>query len=135
MTEQANMLSPEEIKDTTELQFTSLRNFMAALDYETIYGITGIECFESDAYHNRGRSIVSFHSAVQWHNGTLYELHRSKLKFDSYRLFKAFYSKIVTTVNLQKAKKTGFIKPTSKFVQFMFPEYYKMWISSKYFPF
>ena len=135
MTEQANMPSPEDIRDTTELQFTSLRNFMAALDYEPVYGITGIECFESDAYHNRGRSIVSFHSAVQWHNGRLDNLCNFHIKFDAYKMRKAFFSKIIETVNLQKAKKTGFIKPTSKFVQFIYPEYYKMWISSKYFPF
>lgn len=135
MTEQANMLSPEEIKDTTQLQFTSLCNFMNALDYEPIYGITGIQYFESEAYHNRGRSVVSFHSAVQWHNGTLYDLYNSHVKFDAYRLKKAFYSKIITTVNLQKGRKSGFIMPTSKFVQFLYPEYYYMWISSKHFPF
>ena len=139
MTDTDKMLTPDELKDSTLLQMTSLRNFMAELKYEPLYFVKGIICFESDCPSNKARSTISFSNAVALHNGAYRECHgkhfNEPFNFDAYKLKRALASRIVQIVNLQKNKKTGIIKPTSHIVKFVESSYYKMWINSKYFPF
>lgn len=139
MTDTDKMLTPEEIKDTTQLQLTSLINFMTELKYEPLYFVKGLICFESDCLSNKARAIISLQTAIDLHNGVYLDWHGGRFKdpfnFDVYKLQRAIAARIVQVVNLQKNKKTSIIKPTSHIVKFVEQSYYKMWINSKYFPF
>lgn len=134
-----NILTPDEIKDSNKLQTVSLTNFMLCLGYEPVYYVNGILCFESDCLTNVGRSTISFHNAVKLHNTDYLDWHGKQFKepfnFDAYKIKRALAARIVQVVNLQKNRKTGIIKPTSHIVKFVDEVYYKMWITSKQFPF
>lgn len=139
MTDQNNILTPDEIKDTKQLQFTSLRNFMLCLDYEPVYSPTGLMYFESETRGNKARSTVSIVTAINLHNGIYLDWHGNQFKepfnFDVYKIKRAIASRIIQVVNLQKNKKTGVIKPTSHIVKFVDKQYYETFINSKHFPF
>ena len=143
MTDPKNILTPEEIKDSTILQMTSLVNFMAELKYEPLYFVKGIVCFESDCPTNKARSTISFSNAIRLHNGDYLDCHsiggnksfKPPFDFDAYRLKRAIAARLVEVVNLQKNKKTGMIKPSSHIIHFVDPIFCKMWIDSKRFPF
>jgi hypothetical protein len=139
MTDKQNYLDPSEIKDTYLLQVTSLKNFLYQLGYEPVYYVNGIVCFESDLPINKGRSTISFATAVRLHNGYYLDNHGKTFKqpfnFNPYMLKRALAARIVVMVNLQKNRKTGIIKPSSQIVKFVEPAYYKMFINSKTFPF
>lgn len=135
MTATENILLPEEIIDTKYLQLTSLRNFMGQLGYEPVYSVTGITCFESDSPCNKARATISFSTSVKLHNGQWLDWNGRDFKepfsFGVYKFKRAKAARIVQVVNLQKSRKTGFIKPTSNLVNFVDPTYEYM-LYSKY---
>lgn len=141
MTDPKNILTPDEIKDTTELQLHSLMGYMQALGYHMADTVTGNNWFTSFHYSNKARTNIAFSTAVDIYNNKYADNHGNKnvsvhpFDFNQYRLHKAQAAKIVNFCNLQMSKKTGFIKTTSNIVKFTKPEYYQMWISSKHFPF
>lgn len=130
-----NILLPEEIIDTKYLQLTSLRNFMGQLGYEPVYSVTGITCFESDEFCNKGRTTISFSNAVKLHNGYWLDWSGKDFKepfsFGVYKFKRAKAARIVEVVNLQKSRKTGFTKPTSNLVSFV-DKAYEYMLYSKY---
>jgi len=140
MTDPKNMLTAEEIKNTTLLQLHSLVGYMQALGYHLVVNATGNSWFSSDDYSNKARKNISFSTAVDIYNGKYNDNHgnlRTDYPFDfnSYRLKKAEAARIVNFCNLQMNKKTGYIKATSNLVSFTKPEYYETFINSKHFPF
>lgn len=140
MTDTDKMLTPEEIKDTTQLQIHSLLGYMSGLGYFFNVNASGNSWFVSSDHMNKGRRNISFSTAVDIYNYRYHDNH-GKLRtehpfdFNSYRLGKAEAARLVNFCNLQMSKKTGFIKVTSNLVSFTEPVYYQMFVSSKYFPF
>lgn len=140
MTTTENILLPEEIKDTTQLQVHSLLGYMQALGYTFNMNAAGNSWFVSKDYINKGRGNIAFSTAVDIYNGRYHDNHgylRTEYPFDFnvYRLRKAESARLVNFCNLQMSKKTGFIKATSNLVNFTKSEYYDMFITSKHFPF
>lgn len=140
MTDTDKMLTAEEIKDTTKLQFISLENFMGGLGYYYQPSLIGASHFRSYERQNKTRATVSFQTACKLHNNLYQDWHggnffKSPFNFSPYSIKKARAGKIVNICNLQLNKKTGFIKVSSNLVSFTEPVYYQMFISSKYFPF
>lgn len=135
MTATENILLPEEIIDTKYLQITSLRNFMGQLGYEPVYSVTGLTYFESDDRSNKARATISFSTAVKLHNGQWLDWGGKDFKepfnFGVYKFKRAKAARIVEVVNLQKSRKTGFIKPTSNLVTFV-DKAYEYMLYSKY---
>lgn len=145
MTESDKQLTTDEIIETKKLQLHSLFSFMQALNYEWApddrYNFFGCpNHFESHTYSNKGRSTISFQSAVALHNGNFRECHGKYMEkpfdFDPYLMTKAIAAKVLKSVKLQLNKKTGFITCQNNLVEFVNLDYYKMFINSlKYFPF
>ena len=139
MTPKENILTAEEIKDTSLIQRASLCNFMRCLGYHPVHDIRGLKNFESDYLSNKSRQTISFQNAVRLHNTEYLDWHGKQFNppfdFSPYQIKRALAARIVVVVNLQKNRKTGIIKPSSQIVKFVEPAYYKMFINSKTFPF
>lgn len=123
MTDQKNMLSPEEIIDTTKLQFFTLKEFAKGLGYQW-----DSKTFLSNDYDNRKRKFISFQTMVKlfnnhfqdWHGGDRF---KAPFNFSTYKIRKARAGKIVHTVSLTMSKKTRYIRASSNIVSFTHQEY------------
>lgn len=144
MTTKENILSDDEIIDTLELQLFSLTAYMKALGYEWAKDTLLFDdptYFVSFNYKNKHRRHISFANAVKLYNGYYADnrgnwyISKSPFDFDAYSLAKANAVKVITKVNLQINKRTGYVNNQSNLVSFVHPVYYKMFMTSKYFPF
>lgn len=137
------MLSPEEIKPTKDLQFYSLKEYMRMLGYEWGKEIALFDepnYFISYDYKNKHRRCISFGSSVDLYNGRHLDSHGKgynyPFDFDPYSIRRAEAAKVVKGLKLQLCKKSGYIKTQNDIVEFVSDSYYQMFINSpKYFPF
>lgn len=128
----------EEILDTRNLQLFALREFMKALGYEHTEWAGGPDYFWSDKYSNKGRSIISFRSAIN-----LYNKHSVKCvfgkppatlsiwSFDDYTIAKAKAAQILKSVKLQYCKQTKSILVQDHRVQFVMDSYSRLFLNNK----
>lgn len=135
MTATENILLPEEIIDTYNLQFKSLSEFMKSLGYCYEGRLFGSTHFVSYDYENKARKSISVQTAVKLHNGAYTDWHghyyNPPFDFSPYKVRKARASKIVNIVNIQLNKKTGHIRTTSNLVSFV-DKAYEYMLYSKY---
>lgn len=123
MTATENILLPEEIIDTYNLQFKSLSEFMKSLGYGYEGRLFGSTHFVSYDYDNKARKSISLRTATLLHNGAYTDSHGRgfdyPFDFSTYKIRKAKAAKIVNIVNIQLNKKTGHIRTTSNLVSFV----------------
>jgi hypothetical protein len=120
-------IQPEEMMDTTRIQFKSLTEFAKGLGYDLFYPIAR-SFFSNDFYGNKGKEVIAFHTMVKLHNGYYCDIYHSDyfkppFRFSTYKIRKAKAGKLVTICNLQINKKTGYIKASSNIVSFVHQEY------------
>ncbi len=135
MTATENILLPEEVIDTYNLQFKSLSEFMKSLGYGYEGRLFGSTHFVSYDYENKARKSISVRTATLLHNGAYSDSHGRgfdyPFDFSHYKIRKAKASKIVNIVNIQLNKKTGHIRTTSNLVSFV-DKAYEYMLYSKY---
>lgn len=135
MTATENILLPEEIIDTYNLQFKSLSEFMKSLGYGYEGRLFGSTHFVSYDYDNKARKSISVRTATLLHNGAYTDSHGRgfdyPFDFSHYKIRKAKAAKIVNIVNIQLNKKTGHIRTTSNLVSFV-DKAYEYMLYSKY---
>lgn len=135
MTATENILLPEEIIDTYNLQFKSLSEFMKSLGYGYEGRLFGSTHFVSYDYDNKARKSISVRTATLLHNGAYTDSHGRgfdyPFDFSHYKIRKAKAAKIVNIVNIQLNKKTGHIRTTSNLVSFV-DKAYEYLLYSKY---
>lgn len=135
MTATENILLPEEIIDTYNLQFKSLSEFMKSLGYSYEGRLFGSTHFVSYDYDNKARKSISVRTATLLHNGAYTDSHgrgfNYPFDFSHYKIRKAKAAKIVNIVNIQLNKKTGHIRTTSNLVSFA-DKAYEYMLYSKY---
>lgn len=135
MTATENILLPEEIIDTYNLQFKSLSEFMKSLGYGYEGRLFGSTHFVSYDYDNKARKSISVRTATLLHNGAYTDSHGRgfdyPFDFSHYKIRKAKAAKIVNIVNIQLNKKTGHIRTTSNLVNFV-DKAYEYMLYSKY---
>lgn len=136
-TPKENILLPEEIVCTKNIQLRSLKNFMHALGYtyapDNNQFLFSNECyFESYDYDNRSRSNIAFNTACKLHDFgklVLFSIETPfspPFDFDKYKIKRAMAARIVCKLKLQLNKRTGVITHNSNLIEFVDPSYTSM---------